>query len=217
MQMHAYQADGRDRVTVILAGASVLLVWALTAWLGDVSGALSMGVDGDSSLSWWLGPPSLLGGYAMLSWLFERYAWKWNILRTLGIVKIVNLNGEWEGFVKSSYDEYASEIRISVAIAQRWSKISIRMNASQSRSSSTLAVLKTRDVIRPELVYVYENEPQPDAAKTMHAHKGTVTLEFHNGTLSGNYYTGRDRSTVGKIELRRVALSGRSPDARRAA
>ena len=215
--MHTYQADGREKVTGILSAISVLLAWALTAWLGGVSGALPMAVRGDSSLSLWLGPPSLLGGYAMLSWLFERYAWKWNILRTLSIVKIVNLNGEWEGFVKSSYDEYASEIPISMTIYQRWSKISIRMNASQSRSSSTLAVLKTRDVIRPELVYVYENEPHPDAAKTMHAHKGTVALEFHKRTLIGNYYTGRDRSTVGKIELWRASAKSSSPDARRTA
>lgn len=201
--MHTYQADGREKVTVILAIASIFLAWALNVAFGTVN----------VILPWWVGPPSFMGGYAILSWMLEHHAWKWNVLRILGIVKIVNLHGEWEGFVKSSYDKYASKIPISVTIVQRWSKISIRIDASQSRSFSAFAMLKTRDIDRPQLLYMYENRPRPEATTTMHAHGGTAALEFYDGMLKGDYYTGRDRSTVGIIELRRIAAPG-SPHSR---
>jgi hypothetical protein len=47
----------------------------------------------------------------------------------------------------------------------------------------------------------------------MHAHRGTVRLDVLDQwkTLDGQYYTGRDRITYGRLTLRRGSVVNKTP------
>lgn len=190
--MHSYEADGRTRVIIALAAVSVLLAWLLNAGLDAV----------DVQLSWWIDAPSVAAFFSVAYWAFDRYVWRLEILRKIGFVNVPNLDGKWNGEVKSSHGDGSSH-SVSVVIHQRWSKMAIRLDTEQSRSHSTLAAIKTDDSITPELTYLYFNEPRPDAQVTMETHRGTAQLELSGEALGGIYYSGRGRQEMGRIALKR--------------
>ena len=190
--MHSYEADGRTRVIIALAAVSVLLAWLLNAGLDSV----------DVQLSWWIDAPSVAAFFSAAYWAFDRYVWRLDVLRKIGFVHVPNLDGKWNGEVKSSHGDGSSQ-PVSVVIYQRWSKMVIRLDTEQSRSHSTLAAIKTDDAIAPDLTYLYFNEPRPDAQGTMEAHRGTAQLELSGEALVGIYYSGRGRREMGTIALKR--------------
>ena len=159
--MHSYELVGRGRVAIALAVVSVLLVWLLDVLLNTV------GVEP----RWWLSLPSFGGFYGMLHWLFDHYLWRCAVLDKLGFVKASNLNGTWTGEVRSSYVMEASALPVSVHIKQRWSKLTIRLEAAHSTSYSVSATFRAVDLVYPTLDYMYVNEPRPAAEGTMHAHR----------------------------------------------
>ncbi|MXX92790.1 MAG: hypothetical protein F4Y63_04950 [Chloroflexi bacterium] len=191
--MHTYELEGREKVFVVAVGVSVLLVWLLHIGLGAV----------DFNPQWWLSVPSFAGCYSGFLWLFDRYQWKFGLLRNLKLVSLPDLNGRWIGEVKSSCNSDGSGHKVSAVVLQRWSKMVIRLETEQSRSSSIVASLRTTDLTKPELSYQYVNEPRSDAPGTMAMHRGTATLELDGSRLEGDYYTGRGRGEIGTITLSR--------------
>ena len=197
--MHSYEADGRTRVTLALAAVGVLLAWLLGASFAWFLGAL-LGPE----LSWLLSAPSMPAFFSAAYWAFDRYVWRLDILRKIGFVNVPNLDGAWKGEVRSSHGGDGSLQSVSVVIHQRWSKMTIRLATEHSRSHSTLAAIKTDDTVNPELTYLYLNEPNQDAQKTMEAHRGTAILELSGEALVGSYYSGRGRREMGTITLERA-------------
>lgn len=191
--MHAYELDGRGKVIVAATVVSILLVWLLHIGLGAL----------DFNPQWWLSVPSFAGCYSGLHWLFDRYVWRFGLLRKVKLVSLPDLNGTWIGEVKSSYNSDGCAHKVSAVILQRWSTIAIRFETVQSRSHSIAASLRTTDLTNPELSYQYINEPKSNAPDTMAMHKGTATLELIGSSLEGDYYTGRGRGEVGTIILNR--------------
>ena len=192
--MHSYEVEGRGRVAVALAVASILMIWLLHVGLDSV----------DFEPQWWLSVPSFAGCYSGLQWLFDRYVWKLGLLRKLKLIQLPDLNGRWIGEVKSSYSRDGRAHSVSVVILQRWSKILVRLESEHSRSRSISASLRTVDLPNPELSYQYVNEPRSNAPGTMEMHRGTSTLESIGSGLEGDYYTGRGRGEVGTIKLRKA-------------
>ena len=152
--------------------------------------------------SWWLSAPSLAGCYSGLHWLHDRFLWRIRLLRM--VTRLPDLNGEWVGEVKSSYNQHGPAYEVSVVISQRWSKMLVRLETGQSRSHSVVASLKTADLPYPELSYLYVNSPKSNAPDTMEMHRGTATLELKGSNLEGEYYTGRGRRQIGMIKLRKA-------------
>ena len=190
--MHSYDAAGRPRIIAFLAGASILLVWMLHAGLGVI----------DFEPRWWLSVPSFAGVFSGLCWAFDLWVWRLGLLRKLGIVPIPDLNGRWDGRVESSYD--GGVYPVSIVIRQRWLKMTVTLEAEQSRSRSTVASLRTDSGTYPELSYLYVNEPKAVAAGSMNIHGGTAVVELRDRVLEGHYYTGRGRMTHGAIKVVRM-------------
>ena len=189
--MHSYEIEGRGRVTVSLAVASILIIWFFHVVLDAI----------DFQPQWWLSVPSFAGCYSGLYWLFDRYLWRLDFLRRFKLIHLPDLNGKWGGEIESSYDQDGLTHSVSVAILQRWSKILVSLETEHSRSQSTTASLKTTDLLSPKLSYQYVNEPKSNAPGTMEMHRGTATLELVDSGLEGDYYTGRGRGEVGTIKL----------------
>jgi hypothetical protein len=201
--MHPYATDSRERLLVpfLLAAASLGLAYALhlaMTWL--------------NLNPWWLDIPSVFGFYVILYGLFERWAWRARIFRLTGIVKVPDLQGEWHGTVSSSHtDEGGSAItrKATVQVKQSWTQICVSLSTDISNSRSQIGgVLLSCGPPNPLFTYDYLNEPKPDAPDTLHAHRGTTRLDVLDGgkALEGQYYTGRDRVTHGRLSLRKAGV-----------
>lgn len=191
--MNSYVPNNNWRVVSVLLVASIVLVGTVNAVLDAV----------DFGLQWIVSPFSVAGIFGLLYFMFDRFIWKWHMLRCLDIVTIPDLNGAWSGEIESSHDQGGQPLQVSVVISQRWSKILVELETEESHSKSVAASFLTSCSSSPELVYAYVNEPKPNAQKSMEMHKGTARLAFTGQSLEGDYYTGRGRVTVGSIRLTR--------------
>ncbi len=192
--MHPYHIEGSGKIAVAITCVSILLAWLLHAVLNAV----------DFETQWWLSVPSVAGFYSSLYWLFDRYVWKFGILRKLELIQLPDLNGKWSGYVESSYRQGDRTYPVSVDILQRWSKILVRLDTEYSRSRSIIGNLISVDLVNPELSYQYISDPKSNAPCTMEMHRGTAVLELIGENLEGYYYTGRGRREVGVVKLCRV-------------
>lgn len=183
---------------MVIFGASILLAGCIQAVM----------IHFEVKLSWWVSFPSIGAFYAGIFFLFDRFLWKWTLLRAVLQVKIPVLHGRWTGYIEPASGENVEARPATLTIDQHWSVINVTLSTGQSQSRSTMASIVDERTTRPALQYAYNNEPRESAVETMHRHSGTarLTLELKNGeaTLSGGYYTGRDRGSTGELEFRRA-------------
>lgn len=198
--MHVYAADRTWWGEVCVFGFTALVVWLL-----DYASSL---IEFDPD--WWATLTSFGAVYVAVRWIAVRYAWRVTYLRSLGIVGVPDLNGEWQGYVRSSATEFKDTHNATLRIAQQWSTISVTLETEQSHSWSTSAILRSQGVECAELTYTYVNEPKAHAGSTMHAHRGTATLKLDGSSLEGEYYTGRDREAYGTIKVNRLERSAQA-------
>lgn len=145
--------------------------------------------------------------YAILFVLFNKIFWKFRVFKTLGIVKADNLEGKWVGILKSSYDNFVSDIPAELIITQTATSIKIKGRFNKSRSCSVHESFGDSEIHGSSaLFFFYRNEPNYDAVDTMAIHEGSVKLNYDKSTdtLSGYYYSGRDRNNHGTITVKRV-------------
>jgi hypothetical protein len=125
-------------------------------------------------LPWWAESPSVLFFYGFLYTIFDKWCWKW--LRKIGLIKTPDLNGEWAGTLKTSFDSHASELKTTLKIFQTWTKIKIILTADHSVSYSEAASIILEAPEGKYLSYQYVNEPKSSAVQTMSIHRGTTNL-----------------------------------------
>lgn len=156
---------------------------------------------------WWLELPTPFPAFLLLYWWFDRYAWRFPLVRRLLNIRAPTLDGGWSGTLWSSHDNGNHDVELT--IAQTWTRMNIRLQGLHSKSSSKTASVLTRECPRPLLTYTYLNEPLYSAVETMHIHHGTAILEVNleDQSLDGDYYTGRDRSTHGRMSLKRLSAT----------
>ena len=193
--MHPYSIDTEERknILLLLAIISIVFSWSFYKILGNYQ----------ISLPWWVESPSVLFFYGVLFILFDK--WAWGIFRKIGFVKTPNLNGEWNGDLKTSFDEHSLEVKASLKIFQSWTKIKIILTTEQSSSYSETASFVIEAPEGKHLSYQYINEPKSSVTKTMSIHRGTARLLFNEkeNTLVGEYYSGRDRQNFGSLNFKR--------------
>ena len=193
--MHPYSIDTEERKTILLfmAIVSIVLSWSFYTILNKCQ----------ISLPWWVESPSILFFYGLLFVVFDKGAWI--IFRKIRFVKTPNLNGEWDGYLKSSFDEHSSEIKATLQIFQTWTKIKILLSTEHSVSHNESASIIVNTPEGAYLSYQYINEPKYNAVNTMSIHRGTtrLLLDKKENTLVGEYYSGRDRQNLGSLSFKR--------------
>ena len=192
--MNPYNPNGSRKVVTFLLIISV----SLAGLVHTVLDVVNFELQGLVSIT------SAVGMYQILYYVFDRFIWKWRLLRKIGLVTVPNLNGRWGGTIKSSYGSDAQDYQIDVFITQQWSKILVRLEAGKSYSKSIAASFLTDDPSSPELVYVYDNDPRAMTPESMQSHGGTAKLRITDSGLQGQYYTGPGRRTIGDISLKRM-------------
>jgi len=194
--MHGYSTDSDERrvVPLFLALLAISLAWLSSKILVVIH----------LSVPWWADAPSLMAFYGVLYALFDRYLWRNGFVCKLGLVKIPNLGGCWRGYLISSFDGHAKRHNLVINIFQTWTQLAVFLATATSISRSCAAVIQVGDPEGVALIYQYQNQPLADATRTMHMHFGTAMLRVSNGgCLVGDYYSGRDRRTFGRICCRR--------------
>jgi hypothetical protein len=216
--MHGYSTDSSERriVPLLLALSAIALAWASSKFLAAVH----------LSVPWWVDAPSSMAYYGALYGLFDRYLWRNDFVRKLGLVRVPNLTGRWRGYLVTSFDGHVTRHNLIIHIFQSWTQIVVYLTTPTSMSRSCTAVIQVDDPEGAALVYQYQSQPLADAMGTMHMHYGTGMLRITNdGCLVGDYYTGRDRRTFGRIccrtqlgrpktDAKSVHTAGRAKDSR---
>jgi len=200
--MHAYSIDTEERknILLILAIVSIVFSWGFYKILGYYQ----------FSLPWWVESPSVLFFYGLLFVIFDR--WLWQYFKKIDFVKTPNLNGVWNGNLKSSFDNHSAEVKANLKIFQTWTSIKILLATDQSSSHSESASVVIDAPEGKYLSYQYINDPKSNAVETMgihRGHRGTVRLIFDEkkNSLEGEYYSGRGRQNFGSLYFVRDNVS----------
>jgi hypothetical protein len=199
---HSYSTDSSER--------RVVPFFIAAAAIGSAFLAFHFFSEHQINLPWWASPPiDTMAFYGFYYWLFDRYIWKLPLTHWLQITRIPDLSGVWHGQVHPTETNGISAglgtvVEITISIRQTWTELSIlgRTKLSKSHSLSGSLIVENECSIS----YEYMNEPLAPAADTMHGHRGTARLTINetDGLLHGDYYSGRDRQTIGTIRLRRA-------------
>ena len=195
--MHGYSTDSAERrmVPLVLALLAIALAWLSSRLLAPLHLAPL----------WWVDAPSSMAFYGVLYALFDKYLWRNQLLRKLGLVRVPNFAGRWRGYLITSFDRHAKRHDLIINIFQSWTQITVYLTTGTSMSRSCAAMVQVDDPEGIALIYQYQNQPLADAMKTMHMHYGTGMLRISDeGCLSGEYYAGRDRGTFGRISCEKV-------------
>ena len=179
---------------LVLIGISTLVVYAVFYFLDT----------NNIKIPFYLSIPSIPTLYGLLFFIFDRKLWKWKIFRKLGIISADDLNGEWKGIAKSSYDKMEEEINVTLKIKQTATNIVICGDFNNSKSISLNANFEKNDVDDGiALFYFYRNQPDYDAKETMAIHEGATKLIYNkqDNSLTGFYFSGRNRNNHGTIKV----------------
>ncbi|MCS4044568.1 hypothetical protein GGQ00_003028 [Salinibacter ruber] len=194
--MHSYANEPSRRWKII--GLIALVCWPIHHYLsGTVSNLSQMaGIP--------LTVPSVLTVFYAAFWCFRHVLWRG--LSWIGLLDVNDLNGTWEGTLRTSHgDNFDEEYPFTLHIEQEWTRISVEAQTESSRSESTSAFLES-DQSGSELTYTYRNRPKPSSEEGMAAHEGTAKLRLkEEDRLVGRYYTGEGREQYGEIEVTRVS------------
>lgn len=193
----------KPEIYLYLAGISILLAflfhWGWTEIGHSYKAAYSKEIP--IALTWFLELTSPMFFFALLNHWFEHTLWKCSVFKKLNWVSAPNINGEWNAEFATSHDDFKEVHSGKVIIKQSWSRIGVAVTTSSSRSISEISNLTVDASGKTWLIYTYLNEPLPQAAETMHPHRGTCRLSVESNGLTGDYYTGRGRSTNGTIKF----------------
>jgi hypothetical protein len=156
--------------------------------------------------AWLISSPAVAAAFGILYGLLDRFAWRWAILRRLGLIETPDASGCYEGSLCSSYN--GTTLPVELVIEQTWTRIVVRFRVvspatSESTSLSASIVSVGHDVAR--ITYAYRNTVRAGFADVdMNDHDGTaeLTIDKSSEIVSGRYYNYRGRQ--GSLDLRRV-------------
>lgn len=154
--------------------------------------------------------PSAFAIYGALYALFDKYLWKSAIFSKVGIITTTNINGKWNGHIKSSKDNYSSEFKVSATIYQTWTKMNIVVENKLSKSELVMAAMTITTPTRSNVSWEYLSKSHPEYSDDEYMHYGITRLEINLkgnkviSPLKGDYYADKSRNSYGSIELNKV-------------
>jgi len=195
--VHVYSSsDNRTPALGAIAAGAVLIA------IGMNVAAEALGIGP----AWLVSSPTVAAAFGLIYRFVDTVAWRWPLLRRLGLIEVPLLQGTYDGRLISSYQQTTRPVRI--CIDQTWSKIVIRFDVlppTSSTSYSVTAGLSTVGHHQARLTYTYRNQTRPGVAdQDMNDHDGTaeVVIDTQTGELHGRYFNFRGRQ--GTLTLTRA-------------
>jgi len=136
--------------------------------------------------------------------VFIKWLWKWKLFYGW-LVPFPDLNGKWEGVIKSNWESAQNPIPTEISIKQTFFHITVKLKTGESESISNAAsfdIDKDKDISR--FFYSYMNTPKPSVRDRSQMHYGTTLLNFEGypvTEMTGEYWTSRE--STGEIKLKR--------------
>lgn len=152
--------------------------------------------------------PLAISGYVLIGIIFTKWIWRLKLLQGW-LIKIPDLQGRWEGELKSDWIDPATgkgimPISIVLVIRQTFSSITCTLTTKESSSYSTTASINCifggQDLY---LTYNYTNRPKATIRDRSAIHDGAAILKIIENPqrcLEGEYWT--SRKTRGDLFLR---------------
>ncbi len=173
----------------------------------DLAGRLGLEPQLPTVIVWPIGAGAW---YALIYWVFDRFAWKVPALSRL--LHVPDLAGTWECTGRSHDPAMAAPFEWSgtVTIWQTWDKLRIRLKTATSGSHSVTAALLYDPTEGYRLMYHYRNDPRVDQPE-IKPHRGFAEIVFDEGlgAAQGEYFNGQGRFTFGTLELKRISHTKR--------
>lgn len=144
---------------------------------------------------------------SFLSFILKMWLWKLKFLQGYFIL-IPNLNGKWEGEIKSDWinpktNKKIPAIPVSIEIKQNLFHISIKVITKEMTSYSKVASFYIdKEQQQEQLFYTYTSIPLQSIQERSRIHYGSVVLDIGDNCLSGIYWT--NRKTSGDIHVKKI-------------
>lgn len=190
---------------LILVGVSICFAWGLDALVSFFS-------EGSASPLKFVSLVGFLISAVLVPVAGQLWRPLWRRFPALGTTIFPDLNGEWDGVLKSTWvnpstGETPGPIPIKVWIRQGLFTTTVKLSTKESTSFSTRCLLEADpDAGRFRIWYSYDNEPKAEVRYRSSNHEGVAWLEcdaLRANELVGFYYTAR--KTSGDITLLRDA------------
>ena len=172
--------------------------------LAVISAATATAVSSGTSLvPFHFTAPSSMFIFALLISIFDRFIWKWRMLRWW--VGIPNLDGTWSGkLVRLSESNGAPEDHeVSVTITQDWRKMSIVFEGQRSKSAAEVIALHVENRKDISIKWIYSAKDRSGINPGNLYGQGTTDawLKVVAGrrTLEGTYYSSKLRKGFIKL------------------
>lgn len=182
--MHEYSIDVDQKdIVFYIAALSVTLASFSTALIGYLS-------ENFSFVSF-MGPLTAISIFGLIYTLFDKKIWRWKLLKRIGLVKVPDLEGEWEGIFNSSFHEFNESLPAQFKIEQTWTKICIMGKFNDSKSSSYTAAIKVNAGGGVKVLYSYQNEKNTEKADepfSDHKGYGALLLNREENKIEGSYF-----------------------------
>lgn len=217
--MHTYSVDSNERVKIIvwMVIISYFLAMAINNFLDWIINIISKNdfINNIISNFEFIGIDirqiTLLAVFGILYEVFDKELWKTSFFQKT-VVKIPNLNGEWEGMFESNFNG-GTKGKVNFKIEQTWSKIRITSENEKSNSYSRVVgfLLNTNKGIN--IIYQYENRTNEKSSEGMYDHRGYSDLIYKKKTIKGENveilegdYTGDqiNRTAAGYIHYKKI-------------
>ena len=138
--------------------------------------------------------------YSSYHYLFNNFIWKWKFVNK--IIKVPNINGNYEGELQSSYkiensEELPSPIKMTLTVKQNLDSITFisEYPDTPSSSKSNMGALMLYKDYTAEFIFAYSSRSE-DIKIEHDPHDGMNTLSFNllNGFIKGVYFNGRGKN-----------------------
>ncbi len=141
------------------------------------------------------------------NYTLEKVLWKNSIIRLIFNIKMPIIHGRWEGYVKSSFDDFKKEFPVVLEIFQTYSTLKITYYDERAVSHTIASRLIIEEGKPSQLFCIYRNEPyevRGELDSKLGTHYGAMILTLlGNKELKGVYFNNPvERGTYGKIYLK---------------
>ena len=134
--------------------------------------------------------------------VFNRWLWRTGAVRSILSIKKPYVQGRWNGYIRSSYDNFHTKFPIIIEIHQTYISTHLTYYDERAISRGVVTAFIVEEGASPKLYCIYRNEPIVATKKGLQMHYGTMILTVTNGgaKIKGvyfNYYL--QRSTYGEL------------------
>ncbi len=137
--------------------------------------------------------------------IFNRYIWKFGIVRKIFSINIPYISGRWEGTLLSTYTQHNKKHKIVIEISQTLTKTTVWYYDENAITHSIIAdTVLDEEGGPPKVLCVYDNNPIVNKHSGLQRHIGVMELYVlsEENKIKGIYFNNPvQKNTYGEIDV----------------